>query len=93
MLGLDGHVLEEDKPLTMNAYSAFSTGQGRLLVSEYRSVSVNDEVDVSVRLISVMALWTSMMHMAVSSRNIMRTIIKIGRAILDLRFLLLRLFR
>ena len=61
----------------MNAYRAFSTGHGRTRLA-YLSASVSDEVEVRVNVISRIALFTSMMQVAVSSMSIVKITPKIA---------------
>ena len=62
---------------TIKAYKAFSTAYGRLYVRAYRSSRERDEVEVSVSVISRMALFTSMIQIDVSIKNMTRTTIKV----------------
>ena len=63
----------------MKAYSAPCTGQGKLFVKAYLSASDAEESDVKVRVISRMALFTSMIEVAVSRRNMRRIMMKTTR--------------
>ena len=74
---VNGAPTEQGVKRTSNAYSALCTGHGRLLVSSYLSENEREELEVSVRVISRMALFTSMIAVAVSSRNMSTTMTKI----------------
>ena len=64
----------------MKEYIAFSTGQGKLftlLLSLYFSVREKEAFEVRVYVSSLIALFMSIIHMAESMRNIVRTRMKI----------------
>ena len=62
---------------TIKAYKAFSTAYGRLSIKAYRSSRERGEVEVSVSVISRMALFTSMIQIDVSIKNMARTTRKV----------------
>ena len=67
------------------------TAYGRLEVRSYLSARVNGAVDVSVKVNSRMALFTSRIHMAVSKRRRITMVPNIVRASFE-RFRLIDIF-